>query len=336
MRRIQHLAFAVLLLFTLAPVCLGQLHWETTLVASGGHRWRGNPRIYGDHVYYGAEDTSGLSSVYRWTKDQGSVRLLGGDGIWRRPEAVWEDKVVVNRYVNNQLDLWLYDPVNGETAITAAAGDQYEADIYGSTVVYEDRSGTYSQVMIWDEVNGERILSPASANQTVPKIYGDRVVYQENGGVWMWTPTTGATRLATGRSPVIYGDKIVYFYPATSDPYGFYPGNIMQWTPSGGFQSLAPWYDYGGAFEVDMSDTLVAWSLGDPRYASTYDPAHGVRLLADMTPAMIGSVYGNSVAWVGSYNVYLSTLVPEPSGLIALSSFGGVFSLLCLRRRRKQ
>ena len=68
-----------------------------------------------------------------------------------------------------------------------------------------------------------------------------------------------------------------------------------------------------------------------------WDPVHG------QTSYSLGnqyadypSVYGNQVAWVGGYNIYISTRVPEPSGLLALGTFGGLCWLMRPRKKYRR
>lgn len=326
--------------------------WEQQKITSGNW-FKSGPRIWGlgsDTRVYWNDRRSGNGEVYVWDESGGERRVLGGDGISRGTWSAWQDRLAVGHYMGaGEYDLYLYDPVNGEQAISTAPGSQSDADIYsdihGSTVVYEDTRNGYDnrQIYIWDPVNGERRLSPTNSAQSSPKIYGDTVVwsdarnstwYETRWDVYMWNPRDGETRLTGGfsggaSSPAIYEDRIVTW---AKDDYE--PG-LYEWSPQGGWRLL----EEGSAYlpyYMEMWEDLVVWSSNEGGVGA-WDPIHGRTVASQgVDTGMTPSIYGNKVAFTGITNnvwdIYVSTLVPEPSSLLALAGCAG--GLFCLARRR--
>jgi hypothetical protein len=296
------------------------------------------PKIWQDKIYHGDYRT-GSSDIYVWTAAEGSRPLIQWEGS-QGVEAVYGDSFVFRSYTQpaqGYADLYLYDPANGIRAISTAPGDQKNADIFGDTVVFEDHQGPYSQVKIWDPVNGEKLVSPTTSWQSHPRIWNDTVVWEDGRSGWRsdvyrYSPTDGETLLSNylnaAKSPAIYEDKIVMYW--LDDPYSYLdaPG-LYEWTPTGGLRRLST--NVGTELEV-WDDLIVSYprELGN---ILAYDPVHGWTQVnqTQVVNANMASLYGNEVAWVGGYDIFLSTMVPEPSGLVGL---GGLGSLLCLRLRR--
>jgi len=344
MRKACFLIFTVLLLFALAQIASAQGSvWQETRITGDG-AYPSTPKIWQDTVYWRDQRSyqSGYEEIRAWDPT-GGERAIAQVPMYSLLESIYQQKIVYQTYVSgNNYDLYSWDPSNGHIPITTAAGIQNNADIYGSenlVVVWEDHRGTtYSQIYVWDAVNGERILSPASANQTVPKIWGDRVVWQEDnpGGtefkIYSYTPSEGRRFIGYGVSPGIWQDRVVGWkraYYDKSDPYNwvFVPGSLWQWTPAGGLVNLAEHNWTTGIEYTDMWGTLVV-----ANYGRAWDPVNGFTYNAVNYP----SIYENNVAGVRSNNIYLETLVPEPSGLLALSSLAGALLLFKPKKRRNR
>jgi beta propeller repeat protein len=269
-----------------------------------------------------------------WDRAGGERRFLGGGaGVW----AVYEDKVAVAKHPGSEFDLWLYDPIHGERLISAAPGDQIEADVFGDFVVWEDHRGPYSQIYMWDPVNGERRISPTNSNQARPKIWGDTVVYDDNRtgrtNVFRWNPREGdmllSNYLNVGFAPAIYGDKVIMFWLNDWNTTEDAPG-LWEWTPGGGLRRLLEFSPPLGTAYPNLVGDLVVWSNNNGAVFS-WDPVHGRNEVTPIYGSM-PSLYDNKVAWIsGPEDIYLSTLVPEPSGFIVLAA---AIPLLWAMRRR--
>jgi len=283
-----------------------------------------------------------------WTQAEGSRRLIGGDGISRAPVAVWEDNLVISYIENNQHKLYLHDSNGVDTPIATSAGDMVRASMYSQAVVYENRqAGAQPQVWIWDPVNGGRPIHPTSSSQTNPRIWGDQVVYEDNRNgrddIYLWNPSDGETKLSTYIysmvSPAIYQNKVVMWlldnqYASNLD------AGLWEWTPQHGLRQLAQ-IGFSSPYDVMYTRTwgdLVVWQSGNgPSSIGAWDPAHGLMGVNQTAygQARSPSIFENQVAWVGDYDIYLSTLVPEPSGLATLGLLACGFWPIIRRRRRQ-
>jgi hypothetical protein len=103
------------------------------------------------------------------------------------------------------------------------------------------------------------------------------------------------------------------------------PGSLWQWTPTGGKISLAThYYTTGFSLGTDVwSDLVVAWD------GTAWDPLNGLTYAG----VRAASVYGNQVAGVRDYNVYLETLIPEPTTLTGMLCMLTLCGLMWRKRR---
>ena len=318
--------------------------WDEQKITSGTSGPKAGAEIWGDKVYWN-DLRSGDLDVYVWDEAGGERILLGGPdylGQW----AVHEDKLAVGKYVNSQYDLYIWDPSAGMRLISDAPGNQRKADIYGETVVWEDyRSGSTPRVYIWDPINGERRITSADSYQRQPRIWGNTVVWEDwrNGraDIYMWNPTDGERRLSTAyfamSSPAIHEDRVVMWSLDDPDNPFDEPG-LWEWTAENGLRQLCMMYKSTQPQFFDMWGDLAVWCGQGPSNVVAWDPVHGAGMVNQTAfgYAMGPSVYGNQVAWIGSeddiYDVYISTLIPEPSTFAGLAGFMG----LCLLRRRRR
>lgn len=343
MKTVRIALTALALLATLSQSALSQQVWqEQRITNTSWGEWA--PKVYGDRVYYvDRRNTNG--EVYVWDQAHGSRRVFGGDGMDRGVWAVSGETLVTARFVNNQYDLYTWDPVNGERAISTAPGDQKNASMFGDTVVYENWESGRPQVYMYDPVNGNKPLFASSTWQEDPQISDSRVVWNDSQyGTYMWTPGAGAVRLGGGTSPAVYGDKVVNWTLGHNEwngnGYTLIPGYLWEWTPAGGWKKLAQhsFTDWSDVQSTHVWGSLVVWQSGiDLARVRSWDPIHGHRRISESTYGWNPVLYGNKVAWrgmgaEGRGDIYLSTMVPEPSSLLALA--GGVGFLL-LRGRKK-
>lgn len=330
---------------------------ETRITGDGASPY--TPKTWGGVVYWtdSRDYQTGYVDIRKWESGTETViRQLPwawGNDI----EAIYQDDLVLMRGISSSnWDLYRWNAGTGvETAISTAPGKQHNADIYQGTVVWEDhRDPNLSEIYIWDEAGGERVLSPSGYNQTVPKIWGQgadmRVTWQQEGQygpeIHSYTPSEGTQLIGGGISPAVYENKIVWWTSAYYNPYPipFQPGYLFQWTPAGGGVLLAE-HNYTAPFATtDIWGDLIAvglWDTGAFSALIAWDPANGLTR-PDVGTGAAGrfpSVYSNQIAWVGNdinyrSNIWLSTLVPEPAPILALSSFAGGLLLIRLRKRR--
>lgn len=221
---------AVTLAALVAPPATAQQIWTEQQITNTS--WlEFMPQVYTNQVYYG-DGRNGYGEIYVWDQTQGSRRLLGGDGINRSVWAASGEKLVTTRRVNNQYDLYTWDPVNGEVAVCTAPGDQKNGRVFGNLVVWEDyRAGSQNpRVYIWDPINGERRISASETPQKSPKVWGDRVIWQQGQDVYTWTAEAGVTLIGSGLYSAIYQDRVVTWtnawweYPPGGNPGVFHPG----------------------------------------------------------------------------------------------------------------
>jgi beta propeller repeat protein len=306
------------------------------------------PVLTGDDKIYYNDRRSGHGEVYVYDQAQGSRMLIGGDTISRAVWGVSGNTLVTTRFVNSQYDLYLWDAVNGERPINTAAGDQRSASIFGDTVVYENWESGRPQVFMYDPINGNRALFPSNTWQENPKISSTgRVVWDDSQfRTYMWTAEGGAVNLGSGISPAVYEDKVVNWtlgYYAFDNGWYIVPGYLNAWTPAGGWKTLAQhtmteWSDVIG---TQVWGDLVVWQTRvDLAVVQAWDPAHGFSIVDQSTFGWTPSVYGNRVAWAGEgaerrTDIYLSTMVPEPSSILALAGGIGFFLLRERRKRRR-
>ena len=332
------------LLAILGGSCFCAQVWQETRITNGDSA-SGPPCIYGDTVYWTETNnvSPGTSEIRAWDSTNG-LRVVRQTPDTTMLRCVYEDKMVLWDYsASSNFDLYLWDPARGQTAITTAPGRQSNPDIYGSTVVYEDYSGSVSQVHIWEPVNGDRALSPTGYVQYNPRIYGDTVVWEDgrNGryDVYMWNPRDGERRLSTYIysmcKPAIYEDRVLMWVPYNPD-FDFGEAGMWEWTPTGGLRLV---YPANRPYPPDCFDfwgDLAVFSPGTQGNVIGWDTVNGTTRINQAAQNQAGgvSIYDNKVVWVGNHDIYLSTLVvPEPSSLLALA--GGCTVLLACRRRRR-
>jgi hypothetical protein len=149
----------------------------------------------------------------------------------------------------------------------------------------------------------------------------------------MWNPRYGEQLI--GRHtyrPVIKDGKVLMWGVYDPEPY---KSNIWEWTQQGGLGILAT-VGWGGVapYYFDFWGDTLAWSDADSSNIAVWDPIHGKSGLSQVPLQFVSGplVYGNTIAWMGNHQVYLSTPVPEPSSLLALGGFAGL--LLGVRRRK--
>jgi hypothetical protein len=133
--------------------------------------------------------------------------------------------------------------------------------------------------------------------------------------------------------PAIYGDRVLMWVPYDPD-FDFGEAGMWEWTPQDGLRML-----WGINMPLppncfDVWDDIIVFSDGAQSNVFAYDPPWYTRINQSAQGYAGGvSLYGNRAVWVGNHDIYLSTLVPEPSSLLALSA--GCTGLLVLLRRRR-
>jgi hypothetical protein len=338
MRKACFLIFAALLLLALAQGSFAQ--WQETRITGDGAYPR-TPRIWNNQLFWADARSyqSGYDEIRTWTSSAGESVLRQVPRL-TTVESVYQNEMVLMKVVgsgNYDLYLWSVSTSN-EVPISTAPGYQKNADIYGSTVVYEDHSGTYSQVMIWDAQNGSRPISPTNAPQYNPRISSGGVVWEdardgEYLSVYRWTPGEGVTRLAGEMfSPAINGDRVMMWKYSIDQST---PSGLYEWTPEGGLTQMWATSVYSERAYYDFSGDIHVWSSYGPSGVVSWDPMNGYGRVNQtaLGYAYAPSIYGNQVAWVGNNNIYLSTLIPEPGGLAVLGM--ALAGLMGIARRNK-
>ena len=335
---------ALALLALLAGPALCQEIWQEQRITDD-HTWfTGATLLWEDKIYW-TDRRNGYGEIYTWDQTGGERRLIGGDGISRGSAAIWGDQMVVSRYVSGQRHLYLWDPVNGERAITPTPTNQLNPAISNGVVAWEDYRSGIPQIYVWDAVNGERRVSPTNSDQTNPRVSENGTVVWEdrrNGrsDVYMWNLADGEKRLSTYISdmsaPAIYQDRVTMWLIGGSFPED---RGLWEWTSDHGLRQLGQisYTDPYSIMYARMWGDLVVWQSGNgPSGVMAWDPMHGF-IRVNQTAfgyARSPSVFENKVAWVGNYDIYLSTLVPEPSGLAALSLSACLLWPIMRRRTR--
>lgn len=260
--------------------------------------------------------------------------------------------IVYTEGTSAERTLCIWDPVNGRRVISSGIGERANARIYGNTVVWEDyRSGVFGKVYVWDPVNGERPITNRASSQYNPSIWGDTIawtdrpysdIYNQQRDAFVWNPTDGETRLAWGMSnPVVLDDK-VYMTLETYWPLGQYstpmPDSTYLYRQAlGGGQAtkLIDMLTVNVSY-LSCAGSVVTWTAGGGSTIQAWDPVNGYSKVnvGTFDSAVSPWAYGRSIVWVGDGDIYLSTLVPEPSSLTVLAV--GLAGLLgtALRRRR--
>jgi TolB protein len=344
MKTYRILLVVLTLVMLLAQCALCASIWTEEKITSAGTWGRSGPVVWGDKVYWN-DQRSGKNEIYVWDRVGGERCLLSGSAstaVW----SAYQGTLVTGHYVNGQYDLYVWDASNGERAISTAPGNQTYASTCGNTVVWQDTRSGVSQVYMWDPINGERQIAPSGYAQTRPKIWGNTVVWEEGytdewtgyqASVYMWSPTAGKVLVGDGmRSPAIYGDKITMFLP-DPDPYSD-GSRLYQYAISTG--TISGYATVGGRsiFSASMwGDTVVWYTGGTYADVGAWDPIHGVTYVnhSNLGHAYTPSIYGRYVAWSNGKDIYLSTIVPEPSACVGLM-LGLVGIMPCLRRRRTE
>jgi beta propeller repeat protein len=296
------------------------------------------PKVYGETIYFN-DFRSGPADVYAWTRAGGAQPVIQAPGT-QVVDSVYEDRIVYRSYTQEAqgyADLYVYDPAEGSRPISTAPGDQTNADMWGDTVVWEDyRAGSTSpRVYMWDPVNGERRITACESRQENPRIWGDTIIWEDtrNGrwDVYMYNPRDGEKSLGPFAAPDIYEGRVVMWALAGPDGYGQYPG-LWEWTPQGGIRWLERIYMTSYPYYMNLWGDVVVWSGNGPSNVVAWDPVHGINWVDQSGSSSQPSLYDGRVAWIGGTDLYLSTMVPEPSSLAALAASVG---LLCLVRRRR-
>jgi beta propeller repeat protein len=322
------LAAMALIAAVAQPVFCGW-EWQIQKISEDG-AWASVPKIWGDTVYYKDSQSAqnGYLEMKAWSPAEGT-RTLTQVPLNTILYSAWQQTLVYAKYdVSTKFDLYSWDPVHGERAISTAPGIQRNADISRDMVVWEDHRSGIEQVWVYDPVDGSRPVSPTSYSQTNPRVDRGRVVWEDmrdgRGDVYMWTAEGGVEKLSTYVYPMmwpeVFGDRAVMtvsWQEEMWDPYG-----IWEWKAGQGITGPLVPFHYGG--KTRMWGDLVAWGNG------VYHPSVGV---TEMNLGDQFDVYGDSVAWVGAANtVWKATLVSEPSSLLALAGCTGL--LVNVRRRR--
>jgi len=332
MKRAYLLFCTVLLLFGVGQGAFCQ--WVATRITGSG-AFPTTPKTFGGVVYW-SDDRSyqnGYDEIRCWTPATGET-VLTQVPVWTTLNSVWDETLVYERYVSgNNTDLYLYNASGGHVALTTAGGVQTNADLYQGTVAYEDHSGSVSRVMLWQESTGiSTPVAPSSYEQVAPKIWGDRVVWQENrpsgARIYSYSPSEGTQLIGWGMSPGVYEDRIVAWTRAWWDDFDpfhqvYHPGTLWQWTPSGGIETLAEHSSTTGVTGTDMWGGIISSNY------RVWDPVYGLTNLGITST----STYWNSVVGVRDGNIYLETMVPEPSSLAGMLSMLTLSGLFWRKRR---
>jgi beta propeller repeat protein len=322
---------AVILAALIVTPAASQAMWQEQLVL--GESWAENdPKMWGSTIYY-ADHRAGYPDVYAYDPLNGSRPIIQGPRQ-QYPEAVYEDKLVYSDYRTGTGSLYLWDQASGSQLISSSIGPDAHTSIYGDLVVWEDyRAGLGNpRVYMWDPMNGETRISSTETSQTAPKVWGNRVIWQEGSQVRTWSPDGGASQIGSGNYSAVYQDRVVIWQNAWTEPSSggypgkYHPGFLKEWTPETGLRTILEHDKTTSGLELWGDLVVLSTGAWDPVHGFSYyiEPGHYVNAY---------SLYGNQVAWVsGDNNIFLSTMIPEPSSLFALAV--GLGALAGMLRRR--
>jgi len=136
-----------------------------------------------------------------------------------KPQA-WDDTLVYSWYDQGAYIVMARDLDTGETEpVFPSTNRQWDPDIHGDLVVWEDDSGPDSDIVVYDRAAREERRFEWTGDQYSPAIWGDTLVYEDFVGHRMnlsvFDLVTGEARrlpVGVGASPQpdIYEDRIVY------------------------------------------------------------------------------------------------------------------------------
>jgi beta propeller repeat protein len=136
-----------------------------------------------------------------------------------KPQA-WDDTLVYSWYDQGAYVIMARDLDTGDSErVSPGSSRQWDPDIHGDLIVWEDDSGADSDIVVYDRIAREERRIKRTGSQYSPAIWGTTLVYEDFVGHRMnlsvFDLATGeARRLPIGPvaapMPDIYEDRIVY------------------------------------------------------------------------------------------------------------------------------
>ncbi|MCD1296122.1 hypothetical protein CUJ83_14050 [Methanocella sp. CWC-04] len=142
-------------------------------------------RLYDNYVVWTSYDGQN-SDIYMFNIPKGSMTKITDGNAKNDHPRIYDNYVIYHSNAKDGQHIYSYNIDTEETRMISSVGKQYNADIYGSKVVYDDsRIGNWN-IYIYDLRTGqEKWLTYETHDQLNPHIYGNKVVYLDNrNGGW--------------------------------------------------------------------------------------------------------------------------------------------------------
>jgi len=254
-------------------------------------------------------DTLGTETqITTGSGNEGCVEIYGSKVVYSRPHRA----MALNNNRDEQIDdIYLYDlRTRKETLICNAAGTQWEADVYGNMIVWED-GRSYPNVDIYMhnlETGTETQITWNKDQQCDPSIYGRNIVWEDyrNGNWDIYTynldngTETQITRNTFNQSdPIIFGTRVVWFE--------FKTGNydVFMYDLSTGTETQIT-TDTHSELRPAIYGSRIVWEgnlySNDDIFMYDIDTRTETRITQNTARQWQPDIYGNRIVWEDNRN----------------------------------
>lgn len=223
--------------------------------------------------------------------------------------AVSGDIIVWADYRNEAttgIDIYMWDPVNGEQPVCTDIGHQMAPEISGNNIIWYEEPG---QIYKWDPVNGKELVctgitfDPNAQGQ----ISGDSIVYLKGDDVYMWDPVNGEQPVcvdpALQQSPAISGNTVAWTDTRNFDLTG---ADVYMWDPVNGEQPVCIEIGHQ-SMPVISGDTIVYAYYNDQGSTGMdlymWDPINGEQpVCTAIGNQWFQGISGDTIVWMDNRN----------------------------------